>query len=194
MANQESRNFKSWISWEGRGFQFSIEIWRTKSDTSEKEFVVDVEYYPPFTLFKELRNYILNDQMDPKQRSSELGDDNKFLEAFNKISDLHLETSILIMDVANLRLAKPTLFWNLVYRFYSDRRDYTFLLPYELDIFPELYNEDVMEEYKMQVRECEEEYIEELLTNSRQNHWVDEEENSEQGANEDSEEEEKIVT
>ena len=194
MAKQEERNFKSCISWDGKGFKFSIEILRAKSETSEKEFVVDVEYYPPFKLFNELRNYILNDQMDPSKRSSELWEDNKFIEAFNKRSDSHLETSILMMDVVNLRLARDKLFWNLVYRFNSDKRDFTFLLPYEMDLFPDLYKEGAMEEYKMQVRECEEEDIEQILTNSRQNHWAEEEEeNSGQGGNEDSEEE-KIVT
>lgn len=140
-----------------------MEVNRRKSDQTPSEFVVDLNYLPPFNLYNELEHYIKKSQSDSEQRSSERGECNKFLEMYQKFSGSGLENNWLMLDVINLRLSKPELFWNLIYRFHTDNRDFAFLLPYEMDMFPEMHKEANMEEYKMQVKDYNEDEVEQVI-------------------------------
>ena len=70
------------------------------------------------------------------------------------------ENNALSLDILNLRKNHQELFWNLVYRFIQDKRDYTFLVPYESHIFPDAdkkSDEYDLRDYKLEVKKDEEE-------------------------------------
>lgn len=56
-----------------------------------------------------------------------------------------------MLDVINLRKNHQQLFWNLIYRFMLEKRDHMFILPYDIDLFPDSYKED-MNSYEMQIK------------------------------------------
>lgn len=56
-----------------------------------------------------------------------------------------------MLDVINLRKNHQQLFWNLIYRFMLEKRDHMFILPYDIDLFPDAYKDD-MKNYELQVK------------------------------------------
>lgn len=71
------------------------------------------------------------------------------------------ENNILSLDILKLRKSNEQLFWNLIYRFMQDKREYAFLIPYESHIFPDLENkeDDIYDfkNYKLETKKDEEE-------------------------------------
>ena len=65
-------------------FEIILEVWKKNKTNPEKgrEFVVNLKYLPPFTLFRELEMYIKKDQRE--ERDSETEGLTKFDQVFKK--------------------------------------------------------------------------------------------------------------
>jgi hypothetical protein len=94
------------------------------------EKFLKVDYYGPFTLFSKLRKFHENELKsgNPKhpvrRRTGYL----------NEIGFNNSKYRLLQLDVKDMFMVHKELYWNLIYRFIKDHKDYSFILPYEVDL------------------------------------------------------------
>ncbi|CAI2374575.1 unnamed protein product [Moneuplotes crassus] len=128
-------------------FQITLEVWR-QSQTNmkkEKEQLHSVAYVGPFTLLAKIQDFINQDSVSLKETG--LSDTKrKFANLTNQYQDNELLKDIIMLDIIKMRKENLKLFWNLVYRFMIERKDHNFILPYEIDVFPEKYSEPEIEQ------------------------------------------------
>ena len=52
----------------------------------------------------------------------------------NEIGCNNSKYRLLQLDVKDMFMVQKELYWNLIYRFIKDHKDYSFILPYEVDL------------------------------------------------------------
>ena len=98
------------------------------------ELFDEIRYSGSFSLFWKLRQFHQDkkqDSLSPKKSGSH---SLKYNGVLKEISCFRQCSKLLQLDIKQLFLESKELFWNLMYRFTKDKRDYIFMLPYETDI------------------------------------------------------------
>lgn len=126
----------------------NIQIWKRNFSKEEntKMLVNKISILGPYTILYELEKFLKREQREGED--SESGSVSRFSQIMREYRDSPFGPNVFLLDIVGLRRDNPNLYWNLIYRFTIDKKDYMFLLPYEVDIFPEKNNP---KEYKLQV-------------------------------------------
>lgn len=99
------------------------------------EYHDEIKYSGSFSLFWKLREFhneeVPQNRSSPKKSGSH---STKYNGVVKEISCFRQCSKLLQLDVIQLFQQSKELFWNLMYRFIKDKKDYIFLLPYEADI------------------------------------------------------------
>jgi len=128
-----------WNQWKSCRLHVTLIISRCKAFTSKykKKFekFTEIDYNGPFTLFGKLRNFHRNDLSKNNMGSPRLSPQStKFRGLLHEINSSKFHYKLLQLDLKQLFWEYNDLYWNLVYRFIKDKKDYIFMLPYEVDI------------------------------------------------------------
>ena len=119
-------------SWNMEQWEVRLIVKCKPRDFERKSSLVlgEYNYYGPFKLFEKLNQAINEDTSSmPEEDFFQTNEDSKLPELTPH------EKLILKLDAKKLRTDRKDLFWNLIYRFKTDKRDFKFVLPYkdELD-------------------------------------------------------------
>lgn len=97
------------------------------------EKVGEFRYYGPFLLFSKLKKFQKNELTKTLSMNKQVSTTS--LRINGLLQELtHSSGRLMQFDIMRLFYEHKDLFWNLIYRFTKDGRDYVFLLPYEVDI------------------------------------------------------------
>lgn len=96
------------------------------------EKYAEYHYFGPFTLLEKLKLLHKNELPSLTLRKN-TSDSFKISGLLNEINPSVNTSKVLQFDVKKLFSDHKELFWNLVYRFISDGKDYYFMIPYEAD-------------------------------------------------------------
>lgn len=94
------------------------------------EKYLEVEYFGPFTLFNKLRKF----HKDELKGGSSKNPTSRFSGLLNEIGHTNTNYRLLQLDLKEMFVQQKDLYWNLIFRFIKDHRDYAFILPYEADL------------------------------------------------------------
>lgn len=99
------------------------------------EKVLEIDYLGPFMLFSKLKKLQKNELNKVSSINKQMS--SKSLRVSGLLHEINSNTCnyrLLQFDVVELFKDHKELFWNLIYRFTKDKRDYIFMLPYETDM------------------------------------------------------------
>ena len=108
----------------------------TKNKVKTKyEKYAEYQYIGPFELFDRLKFQHKSESglSTPKLKKKSTSESERISGLLNEISPPWNSYKILQIDVRKLFTDQKEVFWNLIYRFVLEKRDYYFMLPYEAD-------------------------------------------------------------
>lgn len=139
------------------------------SEDHKKDLIANFRYLGPFTLFCELESFLKRDKSESESKDSDTGSVSRYSQTVKEMKDTS-DNKVHLLDIVGMRKDFPELFWNLIYRFTVDKRDHLFLLPYEIDLFPEQFVEPE-EKYELKVKEEFKDDSDNILLKTQKDPW-----------------------
>lgn len=139
-VNKESDNLSVWPQWGSWRVKWTLLITRWKALVSKYkkkyEKFKEVDYFGPFLLFTKLKKF----QKIEFNKAASLTKQNvsstslRYSGILQEVSSSNWSYRLLQFDIKEMFLSHQELYWNLIYRFTKDKKDYVFMLPYEVDM------------------------------------------------------------
>ena len=103
---------------------------------------MEFEYYGSFKLFERIKYFQQKEQArlkslkatSPRRSPRKSPGGREFRGILQEITSSKLYYKLLQLDIKQLFLEYKEIYWNLMYRFIKEGKDYIFLLPYEADL------------------------------------------------------------
>jgi hypothetical protein len=139
-VNKESDNLSvctQWGSWRVKS-TLLITRWKALISKYKKKYekFLEIDYFGPFLLFSKLKKF----QKLEYNKAASLTKQNisstslRYSGILQEVNSSNWSYRLLQFDIKEMFLDHKELYWNLIYRFTKDKKDYVFMLPYEVDM------------------------------------------------------------
>ena len=137
-ANKEKELLSTWIFWNNNRLKVVLVVSRCKDNRSKhkKKFEKfgEFDYYGPFTLFSKLKEYHEGTFRFLESKHFNFSSAMRISGLLHDVNVSESNYRLLQFSVLALFNELHDLFWNLIFWFSKQKRDYLFILPYEIDL------------------------------------------------------------
>ena len=137
-VNKEKEQLSTWKFWGGSRVKTTLVVSKCKDGkiNSKRKFEKfgEFEYYGPFTLFDKLKEYHEGTFRFLESKHFNFSSAMRISGLLNDVDISESNYRLLQFNVITFFTELSDLYWNLIYWLSSKKRDYLFMLPYEIDL------------------------------------------------------------